>query len=111
MLVRTDNVPKQYVVTSKKGNMITAASGDHTVTRNSSRFKGTIVSPDMVEDEQEDIFEIPQQTVNPEPPSPEKLVAMSPKQSQQSMSPATKKRELPSRSRRPPAHLSDYVRK
>ena len=72
--------PQPYVITKKKGSMVTAASGDHSVTRNSSFFK-------KIRDQREST-----------PEAEKKDISLSEDEA-----------ELPKRNRKRPIYLQDYV--
>ena len=48
--------PKPYKVVSRKGSMITAKQGEHSITRNSSHFKPVIAEEEENEEEKSDVY-------------------------------------------------------
>ena len=49
--------PKPYKVVSRKGSMITAKQGEHSITQNSSYFKPVIAEEEENEEDQSDVEE------------------------------------------------------
>ena len=95
-------IPREYTVTHKRGNMVTAESHDHMVTRNSSRFKPSSAKPTPEE--------IPDLDEEPFSPAAEAAAKQAPSNpGEPSASPTPEKRVLPCRNRRPPKYLNDFV--
>ena len=87
-----------HKITARKGSMLTASNGEHTITRNSSRFK-KIPSVNRKE------CELPEECEFEEVDSP--TSERSDKNEQREESP---KQERPKRIRKEPAYLKDYVK-
>ena len=110
--------PKPYVVTSRKGSMVTANSGDHNITRNSSYFKQIPHTPILVQEGDEEHIpdvntkvenqntetNIPNKSATPQQPK----APPDPPPSSES-GPVVQKRST--RATRMPEHLKDYILK
>jgi hypothetical protein len=92
--------PQPYLITEKKGTQITVKNNSHSITRNSSHFKKTEASPDIVNSkssahsEEEEIYPSNHTETNEMSLDDEEPALMSPKR--------------PSRVIKTPAYLNDY---
>ena len=104
--------PKPYKVVSRKGSMITAKQGEHSITRNSSYFKPVIAEEEENEEDKSDLEEEEELTKDEIGESAYEDITSDETTSEKS---ATQKTVIPirksSRIRKPPSHLKDFVRK
>ena len=105
--------PKPYKVVSRKGSMITAKQGEHSITRNSSYFKPVIAEEEENEEDKSDVEEEEEELTKDEiGESTYEDITSDKTISKKS---ATQKTVIPirksSRIRKPPSQVKNFVRK
>ena len=106
--------PKPYKVVSRKGSMITAKQGEHSITRNSSYFKPVIAEEEENEEDKSDVEEEEEEELTKGEIGESTYEEITSDETTSEKS-ATQKTVIPirksSRIRKPPSHLKDFVRK
>ena len=106
--------PKPYKVVSRKGSMITAKQGEHSITRNSSYFKPVIADEEENEEDKSDVEEEEEEELTKGEIGESTYEEITSDETTSEKS-ATQKTVIPirksSRIRKPLSHLKDFVRK